>query len=261
MSFTNAGPRRTLRRLGLAVAASTVAVIALPLSAQAHVEVQPEAVPGGDFAVVAFRVPNERDDAATTKLRVILPTKPALGSVQTTAMPGWSTRTVTRKLAKPITMFGAKVDQVVSEVTWTATQGGVRPGQFQDFQLSLGQLPTSGRLVFTALQTYGDGQVVRWNEVSADSAVEPEHPAPSLTITAPEAEGSAAEPAGDSGAGASEGGAGADVAVAAKAASKATKAAKAAEAADSTPVLPTVLSAAALLVAVAAAGLAWRRGR
>jgi uncharacterized protein YcnI len=260
MSFTTT-PRRTVRRLGLALAASTVAVIAFPMSAQAHVEVQPGAVPGGDFAVVALRVPNERDDAATTKLRVILPRNPALGSVQTTEMPGWSVRTVSRKLAKPIDMFGAKVDKVVSEVTWTATQGGVRPGQFKDFELSLGQLPASGRLVFTALQTYGDGQVVRWNEVSTGGGAEPEHPAPSLTLTAPEEEGSAgdsgssASAAGDS----SEGSAGADVAVSAQA----TKAAKAAvaEQADSTPVLPTVLSGAALLVAVAAAGLAWRRGR
>jgi periplasmic copper chaperone A len=261
MSLQITAPRRTLRRLGLAVAASTVAVIALPLPAQAHVEVQPGAVPGGDFAVVALRVPNERDDAATTKVRVILPRTPALGSVQTTAMPGWATRTVTRKLAKPIDMFGAKVDRVVSEVTWTATQGGVRPGQFQDFELSLGQLPTSGRLVFTALQTYGDGEVVRWNEVSADAAVEPEHPAPTLTLTAPEAEEGAAD-AGASGATAGsspEGSAGVDVAVSAQA-TKAAKAAVAAQA-DDTPVLPTVLSAAALLVAVGAAGLAWRRGR
>src|SRR3954447_16910445 len=261
MSRTNIAWRRTPRRLGLAVAVAAVSVIALPLPAQAHVEVQPEQVAGGDFAVIAVRVPNERDDAATTKLHVILPRTQPLGSVQTTAMPGWTARTVTRKLAKPIEVFGAEIDRVVSEVTWTATGGGVRPGQFQDFPLSLGQLPDSGRLVFTALQTYGDGQVVRWNEVSADGGAEPEHPAPSLALTAPEEEGSAgdsgsaASAAGDS----SEGSAGADVAVSAQA----TKAAKAAvaEQADSTPVLPTVLSGAALLVAVAAAGLAWRRGR
>src|SRR3954469_14942442 len=244
MSFTST-PRRTVRRLGLALAASTVAVIAFPMSAQAHVEVQPGAVPGGDFAVVALRVPNERDDAATTKLRVILPRNPALGSVQTTEMPGWSVRTVSRKLAKPIDMFGAKVDKVVSEVTWTATQGGVRPGQFKDFELSLGQLPKSGNLTFTAIQTYSGGEQVRWNEVSADGAAEPEHPAPTLQITAPAEEGSSTtEPASD----------------------KSSNSQQSDVAAPSTddrgvPVLPTVLSSAALIVALAAVALACRGWR
>src|SRR5689334_7002024 len=153
MSTSNNPVRRTATRLAVALTAAGAAVVALPLAAQAHVEVQPGAVPGGDFAVVALRVPNERDNASTTKLQVILPQNRPLGSVQTTAMPGWKVQTATRKLAKPIQMFGAKVDRVVSQVTWTATQGGVRPGQFQDFELSLGQLPKSGSLTFTALQT------------------------------------------------------------------------------------------------------------
>jgi uncharacterized protein YcnI len=237
--------RRTATRLALGLAAAGAAVVALPLAAQAHVEVQPGAVPGGDFAVVALRVPNERDDASTTKLRVILPQDHPLGSVQTTAMPGWKVQTATRKLAKPIEMFGAKVDRVVSQVTWTATQGGVRPGQFQDFELSLGQLPKSGQLTFTAIQTYSGGEQVRWNEVSADGAAEPEHPAPTLQITAPTEEGfSTTEPASD----------------------KSSNTQQSNVAASSTddggvPVLPTVLSSAALIVALAALGLALRRSR
>jgi uncharacterized protein YcnI len=245
MSILNKPVRRTATRLAVALTAAGAAVVALPLAAQAHVEVQPGAVPGGDFAVVALRVPNERDDASTTKLRVILPQDHPLGSVQTTAMPGWKVQTATRKLAKPIEMFGAKVDRVVSQVTWTATQGGVRPGQFQDFELSLGQLPKSGNLTFTAIQTYSGGEQVRWNEVSADGAAEPEHPAPTLQITAPAEEGSSAtEQTSD----------------------KSSNTQQSDVAAPSTddggvPVLPTVLSSAALIVALAALALAWRRSR
>ena len=145
----------------------------------------------------------------------------------------------------PIEMFGAKVDRVVSQVTWTATQGGVRPGQFQDFELSLGQLPKSGNLTFTAIQTYSGGEQVRWNEVSADGAAEPEHPAPTLQITAPAEEGSSTtEPASD----------------------KSSNSQQSDVAAPSTddggvPVLPTVLSSAALIVALGALALAWRRSR
>jgi periplasmic copper chaperone A len=248
MSTFSTSVRRTAARLACVLAAAGTAVVALPLAAQAHVEVQPGTVAGGDFAVVAFRVPNERDDASTTKVQVILPADRPLGSVQTTAMPGWKVQTATRKLAKPIEMFGAKLDSVVSRVTWTATQGGVRSGQFQDFELSLGQLPKSGELTFTALQTYSDGEQVRWNEVSADGAAEPEHPAPTLQLTAPADEntGNSEQTSAQSNAAA---GAQSDVSTAADTAD------------DGTPVLPTVLSVAALVVALAAAGLALRRRR
>jgi uncharacterized protein YcnI len=246
MSTLNIPVRRTATRLALAVTAAGAAVVALPLSAQAHVEIQPGAVLGGDFSVVAFRVPNERDDASTTKVQVILPQNRPLGSVQTTPMPGWKVQTATRKLAKPIEMFGAKLDRVVSQVTWTATQGGVRPGQFEDFELSLGQLPTSGRLNFTAIQTYSSGEEVRWNEVSADGAAEPEHPAPTLQITAPAEDGSSSteQTSADSPSRTQE-----------------QSAASPTSTDDGAPVLPTVLSSAALIVALAAAALAWRRSR
>lgn len=243
--------RRTTTRIALALTAAGAAVVALPLAAQAHVEIQPGAVPGGDFSVVAFRVPNERDNASTTKLQVILPQNHPLGSVQTTPMPGWKVQTTTRKLAKPIEMFGAKLDRVVSRVTWTATQGGLRPGQFQDFELSLGQLPKSGTLTFTAIQTYSSGEQVRWNEVSADGAAEPEHPAPTLQITpakaADEADGGSATSTEQTSADSSSAQEQSDVA--------------AAGTDNGVPVLPTVLSVAALIVALAAAALAWRRTR
>ena len=174
--------RRTAARVGLGVTAGLALALALPGVAQAHVTVQGEAE-GGGFSVVAFRVPNERDDASTTQLRVILPKDHPIGSVQTTPVPGWKVTTVTRKLEEPIEMFGEKLNSVVSRVTWTATGGGIKPGQFQDFDLSLGQLPESGELVFSALQTYSGGEKVNWNEVSADPSTEPEHPAPTLTIT------------------------------------------------------------------------------
>jgi uncharacterized protein YcnI len=238
--------RRAAARVGGAVAAAGAALVLVPAPAHAHVEIQPGQVEGGDFAVVAFRVPNERDDASTTRLRVILPRDQPLGSVQTTATPGWTVSTVSRGLAEPIEMFGAELDEVVSEVTWTATGRGVGPGQFEDFRLSLGQLPTSGSLVFTAVQTYSSGEQVRWNEVS-DGTAEPEHPAPTLEVApadadAPESHHSEAPSvtvsAGDT-----------------------TAAADPVAQEVPTPVLPLVLSSVALVVALGAAGLAWRRGR
>src|SRR3712207_2018279 len=151
------------RRLGVRLAAVSLgagALLAVPGVASAHVTIQPSSIEGGGFSVVSVRVPNERDDASTTKVRVILPVDQPLGSVQTTPVPGWRVATAERDLDEPLEFFGSELTSVISEVTWTATDGGVRPGQFQDFGLSLGQLPESGDLVFKAVQTYSDRKSV-----------------------------------------------------------------------------------------------------
>jgi uncharacterized protein YcnI len=241
--------RRTSTRLVLVASAVVAATAALPGAAQAHVTVQPGTAEGGGFSVVAFRVPNERDDASTTKLRVVLPADHPIGSVQTTPVPGWSVSTTTRHLSQPIEMFGQKLDTVVSQVTWTAADGGIRPGQFQDFALSLGVLPASGQLQFKAQQTYSSGEQVNWNEVSTDPSVEPEHPAPLLTLApATSDQGSSTSSAGsDTGA---ETGSRADEAASASATSNGP---------DSK--LPIAMSGGALVLSTLAAILVWRRGR
>jgi len=207
------------------------------------VTVQPKTADGGGFSVVAFRVPNERDDASTTQVRVTLPQDQPIGSVQTTPVAGWKITTATRQLDKPIEMFGEQLDTVVSEVTWTAADGGgIRPGQFQDFAVSLGQLPESGELVFNALQTYSNGEKVNWNQVSTDPSVEPEHPAPILRITPAVAEQGSAP--NDGQAGQNE---------------QATSGSQSDTVFGS--ILPVVISGTALTLSIIALALAWRRGR
>jgi periplasmic copper chaperone A len=236
--------RRILSRVGVGIGAAVAAMLALPAVASAHVTVQPGTVEGGGFSVVSFRVPNERDDASTTQLRVTLPEDQPIGSVQTTAVPGWKITTATRQLDKPIEMFGEPLDTVVSEVTWTATNGGIRPGQFQDFNLSLGQLPESGELVFNTLQTYSSGEKVNWNEVSADPAVEPDHPAPILSITPAAADGNSGATDNGSQAGQDE-----QISTAAESDN------------GSLVTLALMFSGAALVLSLVAALLAWRRGQ
>jgi len=230
--------------MGIALAS----VLGLPGIASAHVSIQPGTVEGGEGAVIAVRVPNERDDASTTQLRVFLPVEHPIGSVRTTEVPGWKVTTSTRKLAQPIDVFGRKVDTVVAQVTWTATEGGgIRPGQYKDFNLSLGPLPESGELVLSAVQTYSGGETVSWNEVSADKSVEPEHPAPVLQIAPPAADPASAPSAAGAAGVATPG---------------ATSTASAPVATDSSGTAAALaLSGAALAVSLFAAVLAWRRGR
>ena len=97
---------------------------------------------------------------------------------------GWSVTTTTAKLAKPITTDDGTTTEYTNAVTWTATGAGVPPDQYQNFDLSVGPLPGGGTMTFIADQTYSDGTVVKWDEVTKAGAAEPEHPAPVLTLTA-----------------------------------------------------------------------------
>ncbi len=173
-------------RLVTVGALSGTAVLALSVPAFAHVTVQPEgtATKGG-YAVVDFKVPNERDNASTTKVEVNFPTDHPLASVMPQPMNGWKIDITKSKLAKPVQMHGETISEAVTKVTWTADGDGIEPGYFQKFPVSVGQLPEDAdQLVFKALQTYSDKEVVRWIEVPQKGQAEPDNPAPVLELAA-----------------------------------------------------------------------------
>jgi uncharacterized protein YcnI len=188
-----------------AAVAATVAVLTLTLAgpASAHVTVNPNTAVQGGYAKVTFRVPNESDTASTTKVEVNLPADAPFASVSVKPLPGWTAAAVKTKLAKPIDAHGTQITEAVSKITWTATgDAAVKPGQFQEFDVSLGPLPQVPQVVFKALQTYSDGNVVRWIDEPTTDGTEPESPAPVLKLTAaaaaadaPAAAGSSAAPA------------------------------------------------------------------
>jgi uncharacterized protein len=169
-----------------AVAASAVVVLSSP--AFAHVTVQPEGTAAkGGYAVVDFRVPNERDTASTTKLEVSFPTDHPLASAMPEPVNGWKVQVTKTKLDKPIELHGQKISEAVSKVTWTATGKGVEAGYFQKFPVAVGALPEDAdELVFKAIQTYSNGEVVRWIEVQQEGQEEPDNPAPVLELSAAE---------------------------------------------------------------------------
>ncbi|MFD9873327.1 YcnI family copper-binding membrane protein [[Kitasatospora] papulosa] len=177
-------------RIALAggVAASTVLLLAGTASAHVSVQPQGEAAKGG-YATVNFKVPNERDDASTVKLEVNFPTDHPLASVSPQPVAGWKIDVTRSKLAKPLEVHGKKIDEAVSKVTWTADSKGIEPGFFQQFPLSVGQLPEdTDQMVFKVLQTYSNKEVVRWIEEPAEGGEEPESPAPVLALSAPAAD-------------------------------------------------------------------------
>jgi len=167
-------------------ALATASLLAVPAVADAHVTVQPKEAPAGEFTRLDVRVPNEEDDAGTTKVQVQMP--PGFAFVSTEPVPGWKAEIKKEKLSKPIDAgHGEKISEQVSQVTWTGDgkTGIVKPGEFQDFGLSVG-VPdkTPGtKLTFKALQTYEGGQVVRWI-----GPPEADKPAAQVTLTKPEPE-------------------------------------------------------------------------
>jgi len=166
------------------------ALIAWAAPAGAHVSIKPPTATQGGFATEVFQVPNERDDAQTTMLEVTFPADHPIPYVSVQPVPGWTVKVDKTTLAKPIDAEGTQITDVVSKITWSG--GSIEAGQFQSFPVSMGPLPDVGSLEFKALQTYSSGEVVRWIEPTTAGGEEPEHPAPTLTLTKADASETAA---------------------------------------------------------------------
>ncbi|MDT0489375.1 YcnI family protein [Streptomyces griseus] len=182
------------------VAASTVLLLAGPAAAHVSVQPQGEAAKGG-YATLNFKVPNERDQASTVKLEVNFPADHPLSSVTPEAVPGWKIDITKGKLDKPLEVHGRKITEAVTKVTWTADGSEIAPGYFQQFPVSVGQLPENAdQLIFKAIQTYDNKEVVRWIEEPTANGEEPDSPAPVLKLSAATDDhhgGGAADKSGD----------------------------------------------------------------
>ncbi|MFU8849493.1 YcnI family protein [Micromonospora sp. SL1-18] len=186
--------RSLLARAAIIAAAVAAITVGVAGPASAHVTVNPKEATQGGYTKVTFRVPNEKDNANTTKIEVNLPASSPIGSVSLKPLAGWTAQTETSKLAAPIKVHDSELTEAVTKITWTAdANSAIKPGQFQEFDVSLGPLPETDQLVFKALQTYSDGDVVRWID-EPTSGAEPEHPAPVLKLTKQDAATAAADP-------------------------------------------------------------------
>lgn len=175
-----------MRMYQRAIAVSGLAALTISLAASAasaHVTANPNTAAPGSYTKISFRVPNEEPKADTTRLEVDLPMDHPIASVAVRPQPGWTAKVEKSKLATPIKSDDAEVTQAVSKITWSG--GKIAPGEFQEFDVSLGPLPTdTNRLMFKATQTYSNGDVVTWDQDPGNGGQEPEHPAPTVRLTA-----------------------------------------------------------------------------
>ena len=170
------------RRRAATVGALTLAGLAIAAAASAHVTVSPTSLPQGSTAELTFKVPNEESKANTVSLQLQIPTDHPIAQVLAKPVPGWTISVHTVTLAKPLTTDDGTFTTAVNEIDWTG--GTIQPGQYQDFQISVDPLPSdTTQLVFKAVQTYSNGDIVRWIDLSTSGDPNPDHPAPALTLT------------------------------------------------------------------------------
>jgi len=157
-------------------------LVAFALPAWAHISVNPSEASKGGFEKLTFRVPNETDNANTIKLDVQIPTDPPLASVSVQPKSGWTVEVQKSPLATPVTNDdGNTVTEAVSEIIWSG--GTIKPGEFDEFSISVGPLPDTDSLTFPAIQSYDNGTEVKWIDRAVEGQPEPENPAPVLKLT------------------------------------------------------------------------------
>lgn len=148
--------------------AVTAGVVAATLSggpALAHVEVEADKTQAGSKDVtLTFNGEAESSSAGIRSERVVLPAGLAPGDVTLVKAPaGWKFTTASDGFT-----IGGKALKV---------------GQDAVFAVRLAQLPSDApTLSFKTLETYGDGEVVRWIDLPQAGQPEPDHPAPTITI-------------------------------------------------------------------------------
>jgi periplasmic copper chaperone A len=170
------------------IGAVAAAALALAPAAGAHVTLNPPEWEADGFARFAVRVPNERDNADTTRVTLKFPEQILSASFQ--PIEGWKRTVKMARLDEPIDVEGEQVTERIDTVTWSG--GRIRPGEFQEFGVSFRTPAEPGtELAFPSVQRYSNGEVVRW--IGPPDA---EQPAPRVSLTEPvPEEGQQAAPA------------------------------------------------------------------
>jgi periplasmic copper chaperone A len=173
--------RNAIRALVL-LGGSAVALVVLAGTAFAHITVTPTTAVQGSRTELTFVVPNEESKASTIQVELKVPTDPPIGQFLVKPVPGWKISVQNVKLAKPVVTADGSFSTVVSFVTWSG--GKILPGHYEEFPVVAGPLPSHVRqIVFKAIQTYSNGDVVRWIDLPQPGPLPPQHPAAILALT------------------------------------------------------------------------------
>ena len=143
-------------------------VLACPVGFAHVVLLEPAALAGQSYRA-ALRIGHGCEGEPTTAIQVTLPA----GFQGAKPMPkaGWALSIKRARLDKPYTDHGRKVEEDVSEITWTATSPdhALPDAHYDEFVLRGGLPDKAGPLWFKVTQTCSKG-VNPWVEVPASGA-------------------------------------------------------------------------------------------
>jgi uncharacterized protein YcnI len=154
--------QRTIRRLRrhlCATASGSALALAAAAGASAHAGVSPPVLLAGEDQVLTLVVPNEKEDAQTTKVEVTPPDGFEIESVA--AAPGWQL---------DIERQGSGEEAELERATWSG--GSLEGDQAGAFQF-VGNPGSAKSYSFSVRQTYSDGSVVDWSGAEASDAPAP----------------------------------------------------------------------------------------
>ncbi|MFO3701923.1 YcnI family protein [Staphylococcus felis] len=134
-------------------------LVGLTYTAQAHVTLNPNTSEPGSYDEYNVRVPVEKD-SHTTKLELEVPDGLTLSTVE--PVVGFKHR------------FEKDKQGNIKKVTWEATGKGIGPNEHMDFPIVVANPEKEGTFKWKAIQTYKNGDVVKWTSDDEDS----ETPAP-----------------------------------------------------------------------------------
>ena len=177
----------TGRAAGARFAVALIALLSLVLLttqvASAHVSVLPAEAPPDTNQTFSVRVPNEKDDQGTVKVRIELPAGMTVSRFQ--PKPGW-----TREIEK-------NAQGQMTAVTWSGAVIG--PAEFEDFTFQARTPKDGSTAAFKAFQTYQGGETVEWVNAAGQ-----ERPAPMIALKAPASAASATDDHGQAAAAAGQ---------------------------------------------------------
>ena len=143
--------------------AGAALIAALPSTAAGHVAADPGRASAGAYQAVVFRVGHGCGEAATTALRIEIPSE--MASARPQPKPGW-------------TLEIERQDGKVTAVTW---RGELPDDQFDEFAM-LFKLPDQpATLYFPTVQSCGADES-QWTEIPS-AGERASHPAPALVVT------------------------------------------------------------------------------
>ncbi len=134
-----------------------VTLLAVPATAQAHVQLTPDTVAPGDSALFTVKSPNESSDQALTGVRLTIPASLVVEGAADTA--GFTTQVVRDQTKR------------VATLSWQG--GSVQPGGLALFQFAASVPDTTGEVRLTATQTFADGSTKLWTSPIVEVAAPP----------------------------------------------------------------------------------------